>query len=84
MKCLRYTSRLASKIAAAIRKDGFLDEFVAKRYRSWDSGIGAKIEKGQVSLADLEKHALSHPDPVNELESGRQEMLLSLFNSYIR
>ncbi len=29
------------KIAAAIRKDGRLAEFVRKRYASWDTGIGA-------------------------------------------
>jgi len=31
------------KIAAAIRKDGRLADFVKQRYASWDSGIGAKI-----------------------------------------
>ena len=32
------------KIAAAIRRDGRLDEFVRQRYASWDSGIGARID----------------------------------------
>ena len=36
------------KIAAAIRKDGRLAEFVKQRYASWDSGIGAKIESGKI------------------------------------
>ncbi len=35
------------KIAAAIRKDGVLKDFVKQRYASWDTGIGAEIESGQ-------------------------------------
>ncbi len=72
------------KIAAALRRDGVLSGFIKNRYRTWDSGIGAKIEKGEVGLADLEKYALSNPDPVNQIESGRQEMLQNIINSYIR
>src|SRR5438270_3040236 len=44
------------KIAAAIRKDGRLAEFVKQRYSSWDSGIGEKIEKGQAGFQDLEAY----------------------------
>jgi len=69
------------KIAAAIRADGRLEEFVRNRYRSWDRGIGAKIEKGKVGLKDLEAHALKNGEPVNE--SGRQEYLENLINEYI-
>src|SRR5271166_3525697 len=32
------------KIAAAIRKDGVLKDFVKQRYVSWDEGIGKQIE----------------------------------------
>jgi polygalacturonase len=35
------------KIAAAIRKDGRLAEFVKNRYTLWDSGSGAKNRSGQ-------------------------------------
>ncbi len=69
------------KIAAAIRKDGRLAEFVKNRYRSWDSGIGAKIEKGKVSLADLEAYTLKNGEPSNE--SGRQEFLENLINEFV-
>jgi len=72
------------KIAAAIKKDGKIDQFVADRYASWDSGIGASIEAGKESFESLEKIALSQPDPIATLKSGRQEMLESLFNSYIK
>src|SRR3989442_6557648 len=35
-------------IDAAIRKEGRLAEFMKERYSSWDTGIGAKIEKGAI------------------------------------
>ena len=50
------------KIAAAIRKDGRLAEFVKQRYSSWDSGIGAKIEAGKASFKDLEAYMLKKGD----------------------
>src|SRR5439155_21199184 len=50
------------KIAAAIRKDGRLTEFVRQRYGSWDSGIGAKIEAGKTNLKDLETYMLKRGD----------------------
>jgi len=56
---------------------------VKNRYRTWDSGIGAKIEAGKASFADCEKHALALGN-VSGLESGRQEMLEAIFNEFIR
>src|SRR3989440_5416476 len=41
------------KIAAAIRKDGRLAEFVKNRYSSWDSGIIQKINMTKVHSYDL-------------------------------
>src|ERR1043165_3797741 len=38
------------KIAAAIRKDGRLADFVRQRYASWDSRMGREIETGRSSL----------------------------------
>ena len=70
------------KIAAAIRKDGRLAEFVRNRYRSWDSGIGARIESGQATFADCERHALKLGE-VKGLESGRQELLEAIYNEFI-
>ncbi len=69
------------KIAAAIRADGRLAEFVRQRYASYDSGLGAKVEAGTTSFAELEQYALTHPAP--QLQSGRQEMLENLLNSFI-
>lgn len=70
------------KAAAALRKDGRIDAFVRERYRSWDSGIGARIEAGKASLDDCEKHALALGE-VQGLESGRQELLESIVNEFI-
>ena len=69
------------KIASAIRKDGRLAEFVAKRYASFDTGIGAKVEAGTATFAELEAHALANGEPT--LASGRQEMLENLINEFI-
>jgi xylose isomerase len=71
-----------AKIAAAIRKDGLLADIVKKRYRSWDSGIGAKIEAGTVSFVDLEKYMLEKGN-ADKNESGRQELIENLINDYL-
>ena len=70
------------KIAGRMVKDGKFARAVAKRYAGWDSGLGAKIEKGQVGFAELEAYTLENGEP--ELQSGRQEMLENLLNDYIR
>ena len=57
------------KIAAAIRADGVLGKFVKNRYRSYDTGIGQKIEAGSVGFADLEKYMLEKGDAAPN-ESG--------------
>jgi xylose isomerase len=70
------------KIAAAIRKDGRLAQFVKERYTSWDSGVGAKIEKGQADFAELETYMLKKGEP-SPNTSGRQEFLENLINEFI-
>jgi xylose isomerase len=70
------------KIAAAIRKDGRLEEFLKERYSSWDSGIGEKIEKGKVGFKELEAHALKMGE-VRTNRSGRQEWLENLVNEFL-
>jgi xylose isomerase len=70
------------KIAAAIRKDGRLAEFVKQRYASWDSGIGAKIESGKANLKQIEAYILKQGD-VTPNSSGRQEFLENLINEFI-
>ncbi len=70
------------KIAAKIRAEGRLSEFVRERYSSWDSGIGKQIESGKASLEDLEKYMLEKGEAAPN-SSGRQEMLENLFNRYL-
>lgn len=69
------------KIAHAILADGRLDAFKKQRYSSFDSGIGAKIEKGEVGLEELEAYTLRNGEPVTK--SGRQEMLENLINEFV-
>lgn len=70
------------KIAAAIRADHVLSDFVKNRYRSYDSEIGQKIEAGTVNFADLETYMLEKGNPAPN-ESGRQEMLENVINEYL-
>jgi len=72
----------ALKIAAAIRADGVLDNFIKERYASWDSGIGADIEAGKVGFAELSEYMLKKGDNAPNA-SGRIEMLENILNEYI-
>jgi len=69
------------KIAAAIRADGRLQEFLEERYSSFDEGFGAKIAAGETSFEELEQIALNGGEP--QVASGRQEMLENLVNEFI-
>ena len=70
------------KIAAKIREEGRLSGMVTDRYSSWDSGIGAKIEAGEASFADLEAYMLEKGEAAPN-ESGRQELIENLINDYL-
>ncbi len=71
-----------AKIAAAIRKEGRLAEFVKQRYSSYDSGVGAEIEKGTASFETLSKYVLDKGQ-IAPNQSGRQEWLENLVNEYL-
>ena len=71
-----------AKIAAAIRNDGVLDDFVKDRYGSYDSGIGKSIESGEATFASLEEYMLDKGEPAKNA-SGRQEMLENVINDYL-
>jgi xylose isomerase len=73
---------LAFKIARRILADGKLDQFVAERYASFDTGYGRAIEKGKTDFRALEKLVLGklgEPTP----RSGKQEYLENLLNRYL-
>jgi xylose isomerase len=69
------------KIAHRIIEDGRLDGIIKQRYSTFDAGIGAKIEKGEVGFAELEAYTLSNGEPF--IASGRQEMCENLINEYL-
>lgn len=70
------------KIAAAIREDGRLENFVKERYSSWDRGIGVDIERGKADFRTLEAYMLEKGE-AEPSRSGRQEFLENLINEFI-
>jgi len=68
-------------VANKIIKDKVLNNFIAERYSSHNSGIGKQIMSGKVGLEEIEKWVLGQKNPV--LVSARQEMLENIVNSYI-
>jgi xylose isomerase len=67
--------------AQKIIEDGILDDFVRRRYASYDLGIGPDILSGEASFETLEQYILDKGEPA--LQSGRQEMLESILATYI-
>lgn len=67
--------------AQQLIEDGRIDRFVAEKYASYKSGIGAEILSGKTSLPELEAYALKKGEP--KLYSGRQEYLESVVNNVI-
>jgi len=53
-----------------------------ERYASFDTGAGAKFEKGELTLEDLRSIALSNGEP--RMTSGKQELYEAIINQYIR
>ncbi len=74
------TFALGLRIADRLIKDGRIDEFVAERYASYNTGIGKKIIEGTATIEELEKYALDMGDVKTNI-SGRQEYLESVVNS---
>ncbi len=70
------------KIAAAIRADGRLDEWVRQRYETWQTDLGQAIESGQSGFAALERYMLDKGE-ANPCQSGRQELIDNLINQYL-
>ena len=70
------------EIADRIIKDGVIPGFVKKRYASFNSGDGAKFEKGELSLEDLAKTGGVKYGNTG-LSSGKQEYLENVFNKYL-
>lgn len=75
------TFALGLRIADRLITDGRLDKFVAERYASWNTGIGADIISGKATLTDLERYALAKGEVTDSLTSGGQERLESILNN---
>lgn len=68
-------------IAHRILEDGVFDRFINERYSSFETGIGEQIMSGNTTLEDLERWVVQAGPPTPQ--SGRQEMLENILNSYI-
>ncbi|MDI9513675.1 MAG: xylose isomerase [Clostridiaceae bacterium] len=69
------------KVAARLVEDRVFEDFIAKRYESYTTGIGKDIVEGKVGFKELEAYTLKNGEP--KLSSGRQEMLEAIFNQYL-
>lgn len=72
---------LGLRAAAAIIEDGRLDEFVTKRYSSYDSGVGADIVAGKYTLDQIADMAPACWNTV--VPSGREEYLQQIINQVL-
>ena len=68
-------------IAHQIIEDKRVSKMVQERYSSFSSGIGADIVSGKIGLEEIEKWVLKQDNPV--LQSGRQELIENIINSYL-
>lgn len=69
------------EIAHALQEKSGLAKAKADRYASFDSGEGARFEKGELGLADLRDIAAKNGEP--ERRSGKQEWFENVVNQYI-
>ena len=67
--------------AYAIIEDGRIDEFVAKRYDSYNHGIGKSMREGNETLESLAAYAMDLQGTLPG--SGRQEYLESVMNDIL-
>ncbi|MBU3208977.1 xylose isomerase [Clostridium algidicarnis] len=67
--------------AYEVIEDGRINEFMEKRYASYESGIGKKILSDEVTLEELEAYTLENKE--RPMESGRQEYLETIINQIL-
>lgn len=75
------TFAVGLEVAHRIISDGKLAKFVKDRYASFDSGDGAKFEKGELTLDALAKIVPEYGKIGHT--SGKQECLENLVNQYL-
>ncbi len=69
------------KVAAKLLEDRVLEDNIAKRYSSYNEGIGKLIKEKKVDFKKLEEYAYNLKEIKNE--SGHQELLEAIVNQYI-
>ena len=69
------------RIAAKLLEDKVFINFINDRYKSYNSGIGKKIDEENITLEELYDCALNIKNI--KVESGKQEMLEAILNQYI-
>jgi xylose isomerase len=67
--------------AQSIIEDKVLDDFVANRYKSFESGLGKDLMSGKMDLDTISQVVLDSDEP--KLDSGKQEYLENIINSYL-
>jgi xylose isomerase len=75
------TFAVGLEIAQRMIDDGKLSAFVKKRYASFNSGDGAKFDKGDLSFEDLAKLGAKYGKA--GITSGKQERLENILNQYL-
>lgn len=72
-------------VAAHLHEDRVIEDLVATRYSSFDSGIGAEVEAGATTLADLENYSIDIPqhDLLAATHSDHLESVKATLNNYI-
>lgn len=68
-------------VAERVLSDARLTALIAERYRSFDSGAGARFERRDLDLVALRDLAASAGQP--EARSGKQELVENLINDHI-
>ena len=76
------TFAVGLEIAQRIINDGKLPAFVKKRYASFNSGDGAKFDKGGMTFEQLSKLGTEAGYSKTGLTSGKQEQLENILNQY--
>ena len=71
----------AAIVAETILSKSQYKKLRADRYASYDSGEGARFEKGELTLEDLREFALANGEP--KQTSGKQELYEMILNQYI-
>ncbi len=69
------------KVSSKLLEDKVFENNIKERYKSYDEGIGKKIDSGNTSFEELNEYALKLKS-INNV-SGHQELLETILNQYI-